>query len=410
MNVDYDLLIIGGGTVGASLACALGGQGLHIGVVETRPFPTTEPAGYDARSLALAYGTRRIFEGLDLWETLKPTVTPILKIHISERGSPGFARLDCREEGVEALGYVVEAYHLGAALAARLSALQNVDLLCPATLEDVTVHREAAYTTLRLPNQTVQLTARLLVAADGASSRVRQQLGIAALRWDYDQTGVIANVTPERDHHHVAYERFTETGPVALLPLSQGRCAVVYTIERAKQNAILALDDRAFLANLQTCFGERLGNLQRIGQRQCYPLLMVKSREHARHRVAVIGNAAHTLHPVAGQGFNVGIRDVAVLADVIVHAQQSGHDLGEQTVLNRYADWRRWDQRRSIIFTDGLVRLFTNPWLKPVRHLGLLAFDLFPPAKHFLARQTMGLAGYLPRLARGLPPSGRQTS
>ena len=409
MNVDYDLLIIGGGAVGASLACALGGQGLRIGLIEARPFPATEPVDYDARSLALAYGTQRIFAGLALWEMLRPTVTPILKVHISERGSPGFARLDCREEGVEALGYVVEATHLNAALAARLNTLQSVDLWCPARLEDVTVQREAAHATLRLSDQTVRLTARLLVAADGASSRVRQQLGIAALRWDYGQAAVIANVTPERNHHHVAYERFTETGPVALLPLSQGRCAVVYTIERAKQNAFLALDDRAFLANLQTYFGERLGNFQRIGQRQCYPLLLVKSREHARHRVAVIGNAAHTLHPVAGQGFNVGIRDVAALTDVITHAQQTGQDFGELTVLNRYADWRRWDQRRSIIFTDGLVRLFTNPWLKPARHLGLLAFDLFPPAKHFLARQTMGLAGYLPRLARGLPPAGRQT-
>ena len=403
MSADYDLLIIGGGLVGASLACAVAGQGLRIGLVETWPFSVTTQPGYDDRSLALAYGTRRIFEGLGLWATIGVAATPILKIHISERGSPGFARIDHRQEGVEALGYVVEARLIGAALAAQLRTLEGIDLLCPASLEDVVIHSGTAHATVRLEDRAVQLTARLLVAADGAHSRVRQQLGIDTIRWNYGQNAVIANVTPEYCHRNVAYERFTGSGPLALLPMSQGRCAVVCTVDSADKDAILAFHDQAFLDYLQTCFGNRLGQFQRVGKRQAYPLFMVKSKEHARHRVAVVGNAAHTLHPVAAQGFNVGIRDVAVLAEVIVDAHQLGRDPGNRAVLKRYADWRRWDQRRAVMLTDGLARLFSNPLLGPARSLGLLAFDLFPPAKHLLARQSMGLDVRLPLLARGLP-------
>lgn len=404
MDVDYDLLIVGGGMVGASLAFALGGQGLRIGLVEAVAFASSGQPGYDDRVIALSYGTRRIFEGLGLWETIRPLATPIEKIHISDRGGPGIARLDSREEGVEALGYVVEAGQIAAVLTAHLRMLAAVDLLAPAALEEVTLRSEAAHAAVRLEDRIIDLNARLLVAADGANSRIRRQLGIKAVHWDYGQQALIANVTPSRPHQNVAYERFTESGPLALLPMSEGRCAVIYTVHGADVDAVLNLDDAAFLADLQMRFGDRLGQFLKVGRRQAYPLFMLKSREQVRHRVAMIGNAAHTLHPIAGQGFNLGLRDVAVLAEVIIDARRTGLDPGDTAVLRRYADWRRWDQRRTVAFTDGLVRLFTNP-LAPVRlarDLGLLAFDLFPPVKHLLARQTMGLTGRLPRLARGL--------
>lgn len=404
MNVDYDLLIVGGGMVGASLACALGGRGLRIGLVEAVAFPSAgQPAG-DERVIALSYGTRRIFEGLGLWEAIRPMATPIEKIHISDRGGPGIARLDSREEGVEALGYVVEAGRIGAVLTAHLRTLAAVDLLAPAALEEVSVHSEAAHTAVRLEDKIVDLNARLLVAADGARSLIRRQLGVEAVHWDYGQQAVIATVTPSRPHQNVAYERFTDSGPLALLPMSEGRCAVIYTVHGADADGVLNLADAGFLSDLQTRFGDRLGRFLKVGPRQAYPLFMLKSREQVRQRVAMIGNAAHTLHPIAGQGFNLGLRDVAVLAEVIIDARRSGLDPGDPAVLKRYADWRRGDQRRTVAFTDGLVRLFTNP-LAPVRlirDLGLLAFDLLPPAKHLLARQTMGLTGRLPRLARGL--------
>lgn len=403
---NYDLLIVGGGMVGASLACALAGQDLRIGLLEAAPLTVSAHPSYDDRTIALAQGTKRIFQTLGLWETLAPTAAPIKKIHISERGGIGFAHLDCREEKVDALGYVTEARLIGAALLAKLPTLKGVELLCPARLEQITVEPAAACATVRLGDErTVELSARLVVAADGARSPVREQLGIPALRWEYDQQAVIANVTPTLPHRQVAYERFTEDGPVAVLPMADNRCAVVCTVREPDVAAVLALDDAGFIALLHHRFGDRLGAFTRVGRRQAYPLFLLKSREHARTRVALIGNAAHTLHPIAGQGFNLGIRDVAALAEVIADAGRKGQDIGDLAVLDRYADWRRWDQRQTIAFTDALTRLFVNP-LPPVRaarNLGLLAFDLLPPLKHWFARQTMGLDGRLPKLARGLP-------
>ena len=402
---DYDLLIIGGGLVGASLACALDGLGLRIGLVEVAPLTVSQHPSYDDRTLALAQGTRRIFQTLGLWEALAASATPIRQIHISERGSPGFAHLDSREQGVDALGYVAEARLIGAALLAKLPTLRGVEWLCPARLERIVVETEAACAAIRFnDNRTVELRSRLLVAADGANSPVREQLGIAALRWEYGQQAVIANVTPTLPHANIAYERFTREGPVALLPMSENRCAVVCTVTEAEAPAVMALDDAGFLALLSERFGDRLGPFQRVGRRQSYPLFLLKAREHARARVALIGNAAHTLHPIAGQGFNLGIRDVAALAEVIAQAWRAGEDLGDLAVLNRYADWRRWDQRQTIAFTDALNRLFANPlWpARAARNLGLLAFDLCPPVKRLLARQMMGLDGRLPKLARGL--------
>jgi 2-octaprenyl-6-methoxyphenol hydroxylase len=284
-----------------------------------------------------------------------------------------------------------------------------VEVRCPASLDTVTVHPDAVHATVISHGASQALTARLLVAADGAQSRVRQQLGIRALQWDYGQTAGIATVTPALPHRNVAYERFTESGPVALLPLREGRCGVVCTESREQANAVLELDDTAFLAFLQDRFGDRLGRFLSTGRRQSYPLYMTKSLEHARPRVAVIGNAAHTLHPIAGQGFNLGLRDVAALAEAVVDAWCHGRDIGDRPVLVRYAAWRRGDQLRTIAFTDGMARLFVNrlPLVRLARTLGLLAFDLFPPAKHLLARQTMGQIGVLPRLARGLPLPGR---
>ncbi|MCP5159933.1 MAG: 2-octaprenyl-6-methoxyphenyl hydroxylase [Gammaproteobacteria bacterium] len=405
LQPDYDLLIIGGGMVGASLACALTGLNLRIGLIEAAPLTISEHPSYDDRTLALAQGTRRIFQTLGLWEALATSATPIHQIHISERGCPGFAHLDRRDEGVEALGYVTEARLIGAALVKKLPTLRNVELLCPARLEKIVIKPRVACATIRLDNdRTLELHTRLLVAADGAQSPVRQQLGITALRWEYGQQAVIANVTPTLPHACVAYERFTPDGPVALLPMSENRCAVVCTVNDADASAVMALDDAGFLALLHERFGDRLGPFLRTGQRQTYPLFLLKSREHARQRTAIIGNAAHTLHPIAGQGFNLGIRDAAALAEVIADAWRAGADIGDLAVLNRYADWRRWDQRQTIALTDALNRLFINP-LPPVRaarNLGLLAFDLLPPVKHWFARQTMGLDGRVSKLARGL--------
>ncbi len=403
---DYDVLIIGGGVVGASLVCALYGLNLRIGLVEAAELNISEHPSYDDRTLALAQGTRRIFQTLGLWAALESTTTPIHHIHISDRGGVGFAHLNSHDEGVDALGYVVEARNIGAALLDRLATLSNVGLLCPAKLQTLTIEKDAACAVVSLGgDRTVVCRTKLLVAADGTHSLVREQLGIAALRWSYDQHAVIANVTPALPHQNVAYERFTEEGSVALLPMGDNRCAVVCAVNDADIDHVMKLDDVGFAALLHERFGDRLGDFLRIGRRQAYPLFLLKAREHARDRVAIVGNAAHTLHPLAGQGFNLGIRDVAALAEVVAHAQNAGEDIGHLAVLSRYADWRRWDQRQTIGFTDALHRVFTNP-LMPVRaarNLGLLAFDMLPSVKRRLARQMMGLDGRVSKLARGLP-------
>lgn len=404
MTDEFDLLILGGGLVGVSLACALGWRGLHIGIAEALAPDRGGGPGYDDRSLALAYGSRRIFEGMGLWGRLAPEATPIHRIHISERGRFGAARLDRIEEGVEALGYVVPSRALGRVLMDRLATLDGVELLCPATLDGFSVHTDLVQVQLQTPGRTRAVTARLMVAADGARSAVRTALNIPTRHWEYGQTAVLANITPERSHGHVAYERFTDQGPLALLPLGADRCAMVWTRRDAEVAGVLALDDAEFLAALQACFGGRLGRLLRVGARSVQPLSLTLAREAVRARVALIGNAAHTIHPVAGQGFNLGLRDVAVLAEVVARAVAQGRDPGERAVLDAYAEWRRRDQRRVALFTDGLARIFTSP-LAPVaalRNTGLLALDLCPPVKHLLTRRTMGVAGRLPRLARGL--------
>jgi 2-octaprenyl-6-methoxyphenol hydroxylase len=404
MTDETDILIIGGGLVGASLAVALGQAGLNVTVVEACPFSVDQQPNYDERSIALAQGSQCIFSALGLWQSLQDEVCPIHTIHVSDRGHFGFTRLHREQQGVPALGYVATARVLGKTLLDRLGRLPNVRTLAPAQLIDFQVRADGVSTRLMLADQTLECSTRLLVAADGAQSSVRDQLGIHSSRRDYGQTAVIANVTAGRGHENIAYERFTDSGPLALLPMSGQRCALVWTVRSDQSDDIMGLDDAQFLSRLQERFGYRLGRFVKVGQRHAYPLQLLQSRESVRPRMALIGNAVHTLHPVAGQGFNLGLRDVAALAEVVMDARRKGLDIGDHTVLARYADWRQTDQRRVVAFTDGMVRLFGHS-LPPVawlRDAGMLALDICPPAKRWFGRLTMGRAGRLPRLARGL--------
>ncbi|MDT8405577.1 2-octaprenyl-6-methoxyphenyl hydroxylase [Sulfuriflexus sp.] len=409
MEHNFDIVIVGGGLVGASLACALGEQDLRIAVVEAVPFGADSQPSYDDRTVAMAYGSRRIFEGMGLWAAIEQHgVSAIEKIHVSDRGHIGKTRLDCADENLEALGYVVENRVLGAVLSARLQLLENVSLLCPASVTRIQCDAGSAQVDIEHEGVVTSLQASLLVAADGGKSFVREQMGIRSFGTDYGQTAVITNVSCQRPHRHVAYERFTDTGPLAVLPLTdlagEHRCSIVWTVNEAQLDELLALDEAGFLARLQARFGDQLGRFSRAGKRVAYPLALRQAREHVRERLALIGNAAHTIHPIAGQGFNLGLRDVAVLAQVLVEAQQAGQDIGRLEVLKNYARWRRHDHLRVIGFTDSMVRVFSNN-LTPLalaRNIGLLAADLCPPLKHLITRQAMGLTGKLPRLGRGL--------
>lgn len=405
-STDYDVVIVGGGMVGASLACALGESGLSIAVVEAvAPGQPGQPS-YDDRTIALAYSSRRIFEGIGVWGSIaQRSACPIEHIHISDRGHFGFTRLHAEDMNIAALGYVAETRALGAALYEAMSAYANVTLICPAQVTDINVQQDAAVLTLMHDNKTRTLTTRLAAAADGGDSPLRRAVGIEASKREYDQTAIIANVTPGHDHGNVAYERFTSTGPLALLPMLENRCAVVWSTPRNNVDTILGWDDDTWLAELQQRFGDRLGKFSRAGKRVAYPLALTKVRKSVVERVVLIGNAAHTVHPVAGQGFNLGLRDVATLAQVVVDARREGKDIGSLDVLAPYARWRQRDNQRVASFTDGLIRIFVNDHLPLIiaRNLGLSLVNLFPGLKRSFVKRTSGLNGRLPRLARGLP-------
>lgn len=405
MNNDFDIVIVGGGLAGASLACALGNTDLRVAVIEAMPFVApVQPAG-DDRTVALNYGSRRIFAALGLWERIIALgACPIERIHISDRGRFGFTRLDAASMGVEALGYVVETRVLGQALQQALQEFKNIRVIAPARLQQLTITEASAVVTLNAESGAGPLTARLVVGADGVHSAVRAAAGIAAETTDYGQTALVTAVTPSLPHGFTAYERFTPSGPLALLPKADNRMAVVWTVYSKDVDGLMALNDAEFLQGLQTRFGARLGQLTKLGKRQAHALALTHAAEHVRPRLALVGNAAHTVHPVAGQGFNLGLRDVAALAELLVQTARAGGDIGALSVLKEFATWRQPDDRAVMRFTNGLVGIFSNDFapLALARGLGLVLVDLAPPLKRALLRRTMGLSGRLPRLARGL--------
>ncbi|MDH5395491.1 MAG: 2-octaprenyl-6-methoxyphenyl hydroxylase [Gammaproteobacteria bacterium] len=412
-NTDYDLIIVGGGLVGASLACALAESSLRIAMIEAFPFAADnaeyQPA-FDARSVALSYTSKQVFEGMGLWPSInKLGVAAIKKIHVSDRGHAGVTRLNALDENVEALGYVVETRVIGKALFAALSQHANITLIAPAELKDFELATGSASVNIKQNNEMKTLTAKLLVAADGGDSVVRRLSGVRIKQRNYDQVAVIANVASDKPHQNQAFERFTDSGPLALLPMAataeeKNRYSLVWTIDSSQQEDMLSWDDETFLYKLKERFGVRAGNFTQVSSRHSYPLCLMRAQEHVRERLAIIGNAAHTLHPVAGQGFNLGLRDVAALAQVIIDAQRDNKDIGALTILKEYADWRRRDHIQTAMATDSLVRLFSNNFLPlaALRNLGLLVVDLVPPLKKVFARHAMGFVGKLPRLGRGL--------
>ena len=403
MSEIYDIAIVGGGMVGASLAVSLEGLGLRIALIEAVPNDSASQPSFDERTTALSNGSRRILETLGVWETVSGAATPIRKIHVSDQGRFGFARVDAAEQGLAAMGYVVPNRALGSALWARLSRSESLRIFCPAHV--TRVHSTDRAVELSISAGTEVIEARLVVAADGAQSAVRSAFGVAAQVRDYEQTAVITTVLPQRFHEYVAYERFTPTGPMALLPLADGRCTLVLTLKPDVAQAALAWSDEEFIAEVQRRFGFRLGRFLKVGRRVPYPLSLTRSDRLSSGRCVIVGNAAQGLHPVAGMGFNLGLRDAASLAEVVADRQRVPQpDLGDGTLQADYGAWRAADRGGIIAFTDGLIRVFSNPLgaVQHLRNLGLLAFDVLPPAKSALSRLSTGAAGRIPKLARGV--------
>jgi 2-octaprenyl-6-methoxyphenol hydroxylase len=402
MSEKFDIAIVGGGMVGASLAVSLEGLGLRVALIEAVPHDSASQPSFDERTTALSNGSRRILETLGLWPAVSAAATPIRKIHVSDQGRFGFARVDAAEQGLAAMGYVLPNRSLGNALWTRLSRSESVRVFCPAHVTQV---RPTDRSVELVISADVSIEARLVVAADGAQSAVRSAFGIAAEVRDYEQTAVITAVLPQRFHDYVAYERFTATGPMALLPLADGRCTLVLTLKPDVAKAAMAWSDEEFIAEVQRRFGFRLGRFLKVGRRVPYPLSLTRSGRTSSGRCVVVGNAAQGLHPVAGMGFNLGLRDVASLAELVADQQRAAQpDLGDGAVQADYDAWRAADRGGIIAFTDGLIRVFSNPLgaVQRLRNLGLLAFDVLPPAKSALSRLSTGASGRIPKLARGV--------
>jgi 2-octaprenyl-6-methoxyphenol hydroxylase len=404
----FDIVVAGGGMIGSCLALAIAPLGLRVAVVEAIPRSEPKQPSFDDRSTALSRSTQRMFEAIGLWDQVVATATPVSKIHVSDKGRFGFAHIDAKEQGVEALGYVVINRVLGEVLQSALDEMKSLQVFCPARVVEVrTSPKLATIVVEHTGGELQELTCDLLVAADGANSAVRGMLGITATQVQYGQRAVVGNLLPEKSLQNCAYERFTEHGPLALLPVADERAGFVWTVSEQDAERVLALDDAAFLDELQSAFGNRLGALSRVGKRAAYPLSLSKAIRLTSQRSVLIGNAAHGLHPVAAQGFNLGLRDVAALCDCIADAkkQSAAADIGDAELLQRYASWRRSDQRKLVQLTDGIVRLFGHSGgpMRMLRNVGMLGFDLIPGVRSLFAKHTMGLAGRLPRLSRGLP-------
>lgn len=386
------VIIIGGGMAGATLALALShmtGGRLDIDLVEASAPESRQHPGYDGRAIALAQGTCQQLTAIGVWPSLLPCATPITRVEVSDRGHAGKVLLAARDYRVPALGCVVELHDAGQRLFALLRQAPGVRLHCPASLMDITRSQDGIL--VRLDNGT-QLAGSLLVAADGSHSLAARQCDIQWRQEDYGQLAVIANITTALAHQGRAFERFTEHGPLAMLPMSQGRSALVWCLPQSMRQEITDWSEARFIAALQTAFGWRLGRILACGQRQSYPLRLRTATRHISHRLALVGNAAQTLHPIAGQGFNLGLRDVTTLAETLADALARGEDPGAYATLQRYQQRRLPDQAGTVGITDGLIHLFANRHLPLViaRNIGLATMASSSVLRDALARQTLG--------------------
>lgn len=411
MAERFDLAIVGGGLVGASLAVALSASKLRIALVEAFAPDSASQPSFDERTTALGNASRRVFEAVGLWAAMEPDAAPITDIHVSDAGRFGFARLAAKDFGVPALGYVVPNRVLGRVLWEGLRHTGNVTLFMPMRVSAVEPGSDAVGLALESTATgsmgAQRIDARLVVAADGANSLVREAAGLSAMVDDYHQVAVVAAIRTDQANDGTAYERFTAAGPMALLPLrgaaQHNWRTLVWAACPDDAKRLLALEAPAFLAEWQQAFGWRAGRAMELGRRVPYPLALSRSSEAVAHRIAMLGNASQLLHPVAGQGFNLGLRDAAELAEVLAAGPA---DPGSDEVLADFAARRKADRGGVVRFTDTLVRTFsnTNPAVALARDAGLLAFDLLPPAKRALSRVSLGFGARAPRLTRGLMP------
>lgn len=410
MNLSADIAIVGGGMAGAGLALLMAQQlpDVSIAMVEQHPMQVASAEqlavpSFDARSTALSCSTQQILEGLGVWQHLQQQAEPILQVHVSERSKPLGMLMRAEETGLPALGYVIENRLLGnVLLQSVLSQHENIRVFSPAVVDSIKMSDHSARLAINAGGQFL-LDARLVVIADGAQSALRQQLGIAADNIPYDQHALVANLVMELPHRGVAYERFTETGPIALLPLpdhkqsneKQHRAALIWTLPDSEIEEVMQLPAADFLTRVQNRLGARCGKLLSVGARSCYPLALIQAREQVRSRVVLMGSAAHHLHPVAGQGFNLIMRDCQALVETLKPVVMCGGDVGDIAALQKYVARQQWDQQKTVTASDWLPRLFSNrdrPQML-LRSAALLGLDFLPGVREWFAREATGVRG-----------------
>jgi 2-octaprenylphenol hydroxylase len=398
--MNYDIAIIGGGMVGATLACALGGSKLRVAVVEPVAAPRQFPAGdFDIRVSAITRATQNVFAAVGAWQGMVARrVQPYEAMHVWDACGNGAIHFDCTELGEPDLGHIVENRVILAALLDRLGSFDNIDFLCPANATGLQLGADAAQLSLA-DGRTIE--AKLLVGTDGTTSWVREQAGIDSTGWAYDQSALVATVKTSQHHRNAAWQRFLPSGPLAFLPLSDGYSSIVWSTGHEQAEVLRTLPANEFLDQLQQAFGDALGGMESVGPRGVFPLRLQHADQYVRPRLALAGNAAHALHPLAGQGLNIGILDVAALAEVLLSAGR--RDIGSLALLRRYERWRKGDNIAMVGAMDVFKRLFSNDKMPLVRlrNAGLSLADRLHPVKNFFMRHGMGLAGDLPPLARG---------
>lgn len=400
-NSRTDILIVGGGLNGLPLAIALASAGLDVTVIERADPKSLVADTFDGRVSAIAFATRNLFKSIGVWDYVEQS-EPMLDIRITDGPSKLFLHYDHRQLGDEPFGHMVENRFLRIALLKRAAELKTLHLRAPANFTDIERRPDGATMTLD-DHQTID--AQLVVAADGRQSPVRQLAGIGTVGWLYDQSGIVCTVAHEIPHEGVAQERFLNPGPFAILPMTGNRSSLVWTESTETAAKIMSLPPSEFEAAMERRFGTYLGKLEVVGPRWSYPLSLHQSDQYISERLALVGDAAHGMHPIAGQGLNLGLRDVAALAEVIIDAARLGLDCGTSNILEKYEQWRRFDSATLLAITDGLNRLFTAD-VEPVRlarDVGLAAVNKMPRLKGFFMEHARGTVGEMPRLLAGKP-------
>ena len=395
----YDIAIVGGGVVGSALACALRDSGLQVILLDAQ---SREAAIARQQVYAVTLLTGQILQGIGVWEAILPQINTFRQIRLSDGDRPGDVRFVPQDLDRDRLGYVAEHTPLLKTLREYLDKSDKVCTICSAPVKEIDYGVDAATVTYEHQGQEQQVTAKLVVAADGGRSPLREAAGIATRGWKYWQSCVTFKVKPEKSHENIAYEKFQASGPFAILPLPGNRCNVVWTAPHGEAKALMELDEAAFRERLQQRFGSEMGRVELASSRYLFPVQLMQSDRYVKPRLALVGDAAHRCHPVGGQGMNLGIRDIAALAEVLQTAQQQGQDFGDLTVLQRYERWRKLENLTILGFTDLLDRTFSNTWfpLVVMRQLGLWGLRHIPPVKVLALRLMTGLLGRQPQLAR----------